>query len=1016
MDEIYAGNGRTCPLHVRQIILPYKIGVVAIIITLGVLTLLQLSGIVTDGDRRHDSNQMMFAADTASHLSSLPSLDNRSSVESLLNNVVNEAAGVISAAIYLNDGVHIEIGGHHSHPGEVVMDRPIYKEIKVPIEKDGLVVGTLELAFGRQPDSEQYSIIEIAIFILCTILLVLIVYLFFNKRFARHFDTISIIPEKTRNAFNALSEGLIIVNEQEKIVLANDSFISNTGQNREEVIGRNIDKLHWKQREEGGVDDILPWHFSLYNCERKTGVPVRLESNNKTMTFSVNTAPIFDSLGAIRGVLATFDDLTDLEKQHRKLRSTLSKLRSSEKALRDKTIELEYLATRDPLTGCLNRRAFFDKLDLIFEQSKAKGYDLVFIMVDIDNFKWINDVYGHANGDKIIKLVAEILNSNSRPEDVVGRYGGDEFTLALPKADIEQAMAIAERLRLDIQNKCRTLFTNRQQVTLSFGLAELHQQMEDSILLVNNADDALYAAKQQGKNRIVTWKPGLKKSVKQDIDKGEEIILPPEKADETATVGLLQAEIEQLESTVKQLESELEYTRDEIRKQGSNDELTGLPVKLIFDDRVSRDIIRAQRNKQSVAVVSLDIDNFSRINEAFGHGVGDQILKIVAERLVQYLRRSDTVAVLDSEDNDEISTVTRLHNDEFALVLSDIKDIKSVTWVIRRILGRLKKPMEVDNQEFFVSFSVGAAFYPHDGDITFDLLHMAYSARIAAKNDPGINNIRFFSKDLNRNAFHGIWLEMQFYKAIVHQQFEVVYQPKVSTKTGLITSMEALARWTHPKVGPIPPEDFIPVAEHTGLINKLGNWIFKKACLDLRRWHKMGFRDLRISVNLSALQLRDENALSERFLRICSRRKIPPSKIELEITESTLIENFEHTQAAMQAMSKAGIQFTLDEFGKGFSSLGYLQKLPIKNIKIDQAFVDSTLPDSQSQIIVKAIISMAKNLGLKVAAIGVETETQKHLLCQLDCDEIQGSYYSDPVTMRQATNLLRRYNGNKSTG
>ncbi|PVV15148.1 MAG: hypothetical protein B6D72_02640, partial [gamma proteobacterium symbiont of Ctena orbiculata] len=179
----------------RQIILPYKIGVVAIIITLGVLTLLQLSGIVTDGDRRHDSNQMMFAADTASHLSSLPSLDNRSSVESLLNNVVNEAAGVISAAIYLNDGVHIEIGGHHSHPGEVVMDRPIYKEIKVPIEKDGLVVGTLELAFGRQPDSEQYSIIEIAIFILCTILLVLIVYLFFNKRFARHFDTISIIPE-----------------------------------------------------------------------------------------------------------------------------------------------------------------------------------------------------------------------------------------------------------------------------------------------------------------------------------------------------------------------------------------------------------------------------------------------------------------------------------------------------------------------------------------------------------------------------------------------------------------------------------------------------------------------------------------------------------------------------------------------------------------------------------------------------------------------------------------------------
>ncbi|MEW8565566.1 MAG: diguanylate cyclase [Candidatus Thiodiazotropha endolucinida] len=996
----------------RPLILSYKLGIVAIIITLGVLTLLQLSNSAPEGDRRQESNQMKTATGTASRLSSLASLDHHPSVESLLNEVVEEHAAIISATVYLNDGIHLEVGGHHSHSGELVTDRPIYKEIKVPIEKNDRVLGTLELAFGHPSDVMQYSLIELAVFALITLLLILITYLFFNKKFTQHFDTISIIPEKVRNAFNALSEGLVIVNEKERIVLANDSFIAKTGQkNREEVIGKKIGHMQWKQREGGMDGDILPWHFSLYNCERKTGVPVRLEYSNKTKTFSVNTAPIFDSLGTIRGVLATFDDLTDLEKQHRKLSSTLRKLRSSEKALRDKTVELEYLATRDPLTGCLNRRAFFDKLDMLFEQSRSKGHDLVFMMVDIDNFKWINDLYGHANGDKIIKLVAEILNNNSRPEDVVGRYGGDEFTLALPNADIKQATTIADRLRLDIQNKCRTLFTNRQQVTLCFGLAALQQQMEDSILLVNNADDALYAAKQQGKNQVIVWKPGLKKNIERDNDKAEEIIPAPENAIDSATAGLLQAEVDNLQTIVKRLESELEYTRDEIGKLGKSDELTGLPVKLLFDDRVSRDIIRAERNKHAVAVVSLDIDNFSRINKAFGQGIGDQILKIVAERLIDSLRRSDTVAVLDKEEDDEIPAITRLNNDEFALVLSDIKDIKSVTWVIRRILGRLKKTMEVDNQELFVSFSVGAAFYPHDGDTTFDLLQMAYSARHAAKSNPGSNNIKFFSRDLNRNAFHDIWLEMQFYKAIIQQQFEVVYQPKIDAKTGLITSMEALTRWTHPKVGPIPPDDFIPVAEHTGLINKLGNWVFKKACLDLRRWHKMGFCDLRIAVNLSPVQLREESTLSERFLRICNKRKIPPNKVELEITESTLIENFEQTQAAMHTMSKAGIQFTLDDFGKGFSSLSYLHNLPIRNIKIDREFIDSTLPDSQNLIIVKAIISMAKSLGLKVAAIGVETETQKHMLSQLECDEIQGSFYSDPVTMEQATDLLQTYNG-----
>jgi EAL domain-containing protein (putative c-di-GMP-specific phosphodiesterase class I) len=223
--------------------------------------------------------------------------------------------------------------------------------------------------------------------------------------------------------------------------------------------------------------------------------------------------------------------------------------------------------------------------------------------------------------------------------------------------------------------------------------------------------------------------------------------------------------------------------------------------------------------------------------------------------------------------------------------------------------------------------------------------------------------------------------------------------------------MEALARWPHPKVGYIPPDEFIPIAEHTGLINKLGFWVFKKACADLRRWHKKGFSELKLGVNLSAVQLRDSN-LADKFLSICSKRKIPPPLVELEITESTLIKNFEHSNDVMQELHKAGINFALDDFGKGFSSLNYLQNLPINSIKLDRDFLNNTLPNKQTQTIISAIISLAKSLDLTIIAEGVETEAQQQFLQQYDCNEIQGTLFSPPVNADDALALLRKYNGN----
>jgi EAL domain-containing protein (putative c-di-GMP-specific phosphodiesterase class I) len=288
-------------------------------------------------------------------------------------------------------------------------------------------------------------------------------------------------------------------------------------------------------------------------------------------------------------------------------------------------------------------------------------------------------------------------------------------------------------------------------------------------------------------------------------------------------------------------------------------------------------------------------------------------------------------------------------------------------------------------------------------------MQKATSARFAAKRLQGSNNIHFFSPEINRDAYHKVWLESQLHKAIVRSQFELVYQPKFDLKSGRIVCMEALARWPHAKVGLIPPSEFIPVAESTGLIHKLGMWVLRKAIRDLKNWQGKGYEDIRVAVNLSAVQFR-KSALSENILESCVKAGVDPSSVELEITESVLVENFSKTRPVMQALNKAGIRFTLDDFGKGFSSLSYLKMLSIDAIKIDRSFIEDILPSEHDQTIINGIISLARGLNLRVTAEGVETDIQKKVLNKLGCDEVQGTLYSEPVSAQQALSLLENYN------
>ncbi|MCU7842526.1 MAG: diguanylate cyclase [Candidatus Thiodiazotropha sp. (ex Monitilora ramsayi)] len=991
-----------------------KITIGLVLLTVSILLLGRLVGFVPDEGSSELEARKKFCEALAVQISSIAAKNDVGSLRNTLESIVERNDDVLSSALKSKGGLSLVVGEHEKHWVDVPLDKSTSTHVRVPILANGIRWGTLEVAF-EEIGSSGFSLGTLGGLLLFVALLGFVLYLIFIKRTLRELDPKAVIPERVRSAFNALSEGLIILDEKHQIILANDSFSEKTDLDQASLVGLRADELRWKQRERGSMVDLYPWQISLQNHQRKTGVPMRLQLKNKReRTFSVNTAPIFDGKGKPRGVLATFDDMTDLEKKHRELQSTLEKLRSSEKALRDKTVELELLASRDPLTGCFNRRAFFQKYDQLFTEAYRDGHGLVFMMVDIDNFKLINDQYGHANGDKVIKFVADMLVSKSRPEDIVGRYGGEEFSLIMPHTDIEQAVGMAERLRMEIQQKGYELFTNNRTVTASFGLAELTQSIDEPMLLINNADDALYKAKEQGRNNVLNWLPEMAEELKQSAGDGvstQEFL----SQDSHAAEKSLKNEIHRLEDTVQALEEQLEYSREEIKRREGRDELTGLPNTIIFRDRISQVLARCQRYNKSAAVLSLDIDGFHTINEAFGYAVGDQLLKVISTRLVDTLRVTDTVAIIDEYKESESSTISRINNDEFALILTDVDDVEGVAWAIRRLLKSLKTDIEIDGQELFVSFSIGVSLYPLDDDQSDGLLKKASAARYVAKQAEGGDNIRFFSQEINREAYRKVWLENQLHKAIVRKEIQVEYQPIVDIKTGRITKMEALARWSHPKVGMIPPSEFIPIAEHTGLIHKLGFWVLRKACRDLKMWHDDGYDDLEVSVNLSAVQFRHDD-LIEKIMRICSKNEIDPAFVNLEITESSFVEKFDVVLRVMKQMSSAGIGFTLDDFGKGFSSLSYLSHLPINSIKIDQSFIPGTLPSEQDQTILNGIIALGKSLSLNVVIEGLETEAQLAVLATLGCDEGQGKLFAEPMSKSEATEMLLSFNGTGSEG
>jgi len=432
-----------------------------------------------------------------------------------------------------------------------------------------------------------------------------------------------------------------------------------------------------------------------------------------------------------------------------------------------------------------------------------------------------------------------------------------------------------------------------------------------------------------------------------------------------------------------------------IRHQAFHDALTGLPNRMLFKDRLTLEIAHAKRNKQMLAVLFLDLDRFKLVNDTLGHGLGDQLLKIIAKRLVGYVREDDTVA--------------RLGGDEFTILLPEIIQVENAAKVARKILQAVREPVHIDIHELYITTSIGIALYPNDGEDAESLLKNADTAMYRAKEN-GKNNYQLYTPAMNARALDRLTIENGLRRALDRNEFVVYYQPKINIGTGMIVGMEALVRWHSVDRGLIPPGEFIPLAEDTGLIVPIGEWVLRTACAQNKAWQDAGYPPMRVAVNLSARQFQLQN-LVEVISRVLKETGLDPCWLELEITESVAMQNAEYTVKMLCELKEMGIQLVIDDFGTGYSSLSYLKRFPISKLKIDKSFVNEIGMDQDNEAIVSTVIVLGQSLKLGVVAEGVETEEQYDFLRQRQCDEMQGYLFGEPVPAEKFEELI--YAGKK---
>lgn len=976
-----------------------RISLALVLLTICLIFSAEMLGFMPDKSKFMLDSRQQVSESLAIQFSLIaPELDPRKT-ERLLRALIKRNPDILSAGIRMANGQLIfQVGDHVKQWNDYDRQKSTSTHLVVPFYRNSEVWGDIEFKFAPLKGESLEDFFEHPSFKMAVFILVFgfCIYLTFMLRTLKVLDPSAAIPARVNAALDTLAEGVIILDEHEQIVLANKTFINKVSMPLPSLLGRKASELKWQHVDDPLATIHFPWRSVLKTGKSSIGAHLNLITDeNKFFKFVINASPIEGGNQVTQGVLITLDDITELEERNTALQSMVSRLEESQAQVQEQNKELHFLATRDSLTGCLNRRAFNEMFEKAFKEAVQHQTELSCVMVDIDHFKAVNDNYGHATGDVIIKLLAEVLTNNTRKVDLVGRYGGEEFCLVLPGISVDEAVAVAERIRLRIKAESAARYENGPRVTASLGVASIFDNPEDPAELNKFADEALYVAKESGRNKVVRWHPQSEFGVSAKSD-GKALAQTTREVGKESEAQLqpaatLQLRVDELENIAAQISAELDYTKH-------YDALTGLPNHILFYDRVSQVIERGQRYGHMAAMLIIDIGIFGMINATLGRAAGDTLLKEIAKRLNQNFRKSDDISRL---------TLSRIGGDVFAVLVPELVSKDAVTWMVDRLMTSLAVPVDIDGNSVYLTGHVGISLYPSDANSVDQLINNAMTAKKFCKQTKSEAGFQFFDNHMQALSIKHLTLDKEIRNGIKHHEWELFYQPKMSLSTHTVIGAEALIRWRHPTRGLLSPFEFIDFAEQRGLIVAIGEWVIKTVCMQIKAWDAMGIHDCKIAVNLSPMQLKQDDFV-EKVFAIIAESGIAPRCLELEVTETTLMNNFQSALMALKRLSSRGITIAIDDFGTGYSSLSYLKNLPVDNLKIDRAFIKDIERDNNDKEIVKMLINMAHSMDMIVIAEGVEEQGQLDLLKEFGCDEIQGYLLSKPISKEEITQVFSK--------
>jgi len=995
-----------------------------VMLTVSLLLISDLLGLMPDSRGTEIEFRQKLAESAALQVSMEVGERDSRKLKQIMTNLVERNDRIVGVGVRQLDGRLL----HSEGPFDVLWtldptEESTVEQVRVALYSPRGEWGTVEIVFDDMPVSSTMfrggsSVLKIVLYIG---LAGFIGFFFFLRRVMRELDPDSVLPDRVRTALDSLSDGLLIINHDSVIMFCNQALAKKIGINSKKLTGRVCNDLDWTN--DSGEPET-PWDAVLSGEKVTNEQALHLRvGHHQHYQFVVNATAIKGDGDQVRGAMVTFNDVTELEKKHAELEITLANLEETQIEIEEKNRELFKLATRDPLTNLFNRRAFFDAFEKHFEQSKSTGRNLGCIMLDIDHFKSVNDTHGHSVGDEVIIYLADSLSAHIGDLDVVGRFGGEEFCMIMPDATLEETVARAEALRHHIEFGVDADLSVPLSITSSFGVSMMPSAAQTPSELIEFADLALYEAKTSGRNRVVSWHGD--EGGRQETDESVGAVATPANAREVQNAGMNPANDRQ-PANHGEVEPDSQNTADNTnvqpiavrpseRRREDDPNTAGalvlvessqtLSQRQLLASNIETAVNRAKRFGYTMAVIVFDGDSLQYIADNVDYSIGNKLCSVLVDRIKNQLRLADVVS--QGEQDDATGSVTHTENNEIAVLLSDIDSKESVPSIAERLLAVFEQRIVIGGMEYIVDTHAGISILGVDGDTAEVLLQNACVACSAAKMNEERNSYSFYSSEMDRAAKRYIRLQTDLHYAVERDEFELLYQPKMDVLSGDILGFEALLRWHHPALGTVPPVEFIPMAEKTGLIHGISQWVITEAVDQQSRWKQSGYTNTPVAVNISAVQLKQPDFASS-VLHILKEANLPGNFLEVEITESIGIDELDLARTNLNSLDKHGVAISIDDFGTGYASLGYLQHFPVSRLKIDRIFVNGCTVDEKKARVVRSIITMGNSLGMRVLAEGVETKEQLLFLRDHHCDEIQGYLVSKPVDAERTTEYLEK--------